>query len=294
MRDEHTTSTRTRLLWLLGLATATTGAALLLAGEAHADDKPTPHLLGTVSQLADNTVRNTVDLSAATTKPARDGRPQPVRNLLDHTTRTAGTATTDVKAIVRAVTDTADHTTRPLPVVGRTIDKATDVTDTVLDHTPALTPPATVDPAPAPQPEPPQRGGDGGSDDTPRGGEGAPATPAPAREQPHSPTAGAGVPHHPNADDASASGRGSTGPAPTAAGNIRPTQAAPASPPPPVGPETFLGDPSAAASATNNQRQHHDMMQPSRPADPTHSRHTTPPRATPTTGRRPCPSPPSG
>ncbi|MFJ1539193.1 hypothetical protein ACIODS_11690 [Micromonospora chalcea] len=171
MPTEHTqTSTRTRLLWTLGLATAAAGITLALDSRpAHAHDtRPDTPILNSVGQLADNTVRNVVGQPAATITPTGDSKPRPVRNLIVHTTKTVDTAVSDATGTVRAVTDTADRATKPLPVVGGTVDKVTDLTDHITSTLPALTPPATVNAAPTPtrpaQPAP------GGSDDTDRGG----------------------------------------------------------------------------------------------------------------------------
>lgn len=175
MPNEHTqTSTRTRLLWTLGLTAAGIGLTLALDSPAHADEPATP-ILGSVEQILDNAVRNVTELPAAALTPGDQGKPRPVRNLVTHTTKTVDTAVADVTSTVRAVTDTVDKTTRPLPVLGGTVDQVTDLTDTITGSLPTLTPLATVDAAPTPN-RPAQPAPGDGSDDTGRGG----TTPNPA------------------------------------------------------------------------------------------------------------------
>ncbi|MEU7170202.1 hypothetical protein ABZ949_01770 [Micromonospora tulbaghiae] len=285
MPTEHTTtSTRTRLLWALGLAAAGIGLTLALDSPAHADEPATP-ILGSVEQILDNTVRNVTELPAATLTPGDQGKPRPVRNLVTHTTRTVDTAVNDVTGTVRAVTDTADKTTRPLPVLGGTVDQVTDITDHITEQLPTLTPPATVDAAPTPN-RPAQPAPGDGSDDTDHGG----TTPNPAPTSggssgggegedapgatpvPHGQAAAPGAHHHPTIGD-TASPHHNT--AQNRGNDVNLTAAPP--PPQPASPT----DPSGCASTTGNLTiTPSGEPQPSTPAHwahhpPTHRTHTT-------------------
>ncbi|MCG5464329.1 hypothetical protein MED01_002495 [Micromonospora sp. MED01] len=114
-RPQQSSRRRThRLLLLAGLTIGGAGAALALTGSpAHANDRPRP--------IADTLHGVTQPLGRVLNgQPSNGEKPRPVRDLTakvrDHTTPAVTRATTKV-----------DRVTRPLPVVGRTVDKATDV-----------------------------------------------------------------------------------------------------------------------------------------------------------------------
>ncbi|MEU8334706.1 hypothetical protein [Micromonospora tulbaghiae] len=299
MPTEHNqTSTRTRLLWTLGLAAAAAGITLALDSQpanAH-DTRPTTTgdtrletpILDSVGQLVDHTLRNVAELPAATLTPTEAGKPRPVRNLVTHTTKTVDTAVNNVTSTVRAVTDTADKATKPLPVLGGTVDTVTDITDHITEQLPTLTPPATVDAAPTPT-RPAQPAAGDGSDDTSSGG----TTPNPALTSggsgsggseggggdapgaapvPHGQAAAPGA-HHPTIGDTADTRHGAT----QNRGNDVNLTATPTSPPQPASPT----DPSDCASTTGTLTiTPSGEPQPSTPAHlahhpPTHRTHTT-------------------
>ncbi|MEU3452306.1 hypothetical protein ABZ671_01660 [Micromonospora sp. NPDC006766] len=158
--QQHATTATRRALLLLGLAAASTGAALLAtSGHAHAADRQPSGLLGAVT----GTITGTVEQVTDTITPARGNGKTPVRDLLNDTTTAVDTTLTGVGRTVEQVTDTIDHVTAPIPVVGGAVDTVTDVTDRLVGTTPP-TPSKPPDPAPPPVTDvttPPD--GDGGT-----------------------------------------------------------------------------------------------------------------------------------
>ncbi|MEV1315477.1 hypothetical protein AB0J14_05250 [Micromonospora arborensis] len=117
---------RTRRLLLLGIGIgAGFGVALFTGSPAHADEKPRP--------VAD-TVHGVLNLPGRLlgTPPAKTDRPRPVRDLVGGTRDLTAQVLDGTTKTVTQVTDGLDEVTKPAPVVGRTVDEVTDLTDNVM------------------------------------------------------------------------------------------------------------------------------------------------------------------
>lgn len=152
MSTRQVTSNRTRLLLLLGLATAgTTAAILATADSAHAADRH-PAVLEQPATIATRTLGNpTLRISRPpATRTAPPHTTRPAADTTRHTRRAATEAhqrarehTKDtVRRTTRPVkhtTDTLDKVAAPLPALGTVVDDTTDITDKVIDRVTATT-----------------------------------------------------------------------------------------------------------------------------------------------------------